>query len=143
MRSYELELFADYFQFYIQDDKELNVNLADVWTDEAVANRLAESESIIGVGTARNMDVPVSIHISKSAQVIAEAEFDLINQTTILCESGMLVIAGCTDYFPEAMRIELTPGKYNVQIGYKNLEDISEDKLDGNDSYHIWLSLHI
>jgi hypothetical protein len=57
----------------------------------------------------------------------------------IQIDTGRLVIAGCTDYFPDAARIEVEPGTYNALIGYKGLGTLSEDGLDGDDSYHIFL----
>jgi hypothetical protein len=49
-------------------------------------------------------------------------------------------VAGCTDYFPDAKRIDVTPGIYDVLVAYRNLESLSEDGLDGDDSYHIFLA---
>lgn len=52
------------------------------------------------------------------------------------------MIAGCTDYFTEAQRIEVQKGIYRVRIYYGNLDKLSEDGLDGDDFYeiHMWLS---
>ena len=61
MQKFEFELFADYFQFYIQDDNESLGDLSDSWTEEATTNLIAVSDGVIGIGTARNMDVPVTI----------------------------------------------------------------------------------
>lgn len=140
MHSINLELFADYFQFYIQDDDESVGDISDVWTEEAVVKKLAITDKVVGVGTARNMDVSVTIFIQDSIQAMDKADFNLINESTIVCETGTLVVAGCSDYFPDARRIEVSPGKYNIQVGYKNLTDIFEDGLVGNDSYYLWLS---
>ena len=139
MSKYEFELFADYYQFYIQDDNTELGDLSDAWTEDAVENLLAVSNGVVGIGTVRNMDVTVQIVVQTTPPNLNEPEFDRINKTSIDCSTGTLVIAGCTDYFPDAERIALVPGVYGVTIGYKNLNDVSEDGLDGNDSYHIWL----
>jgi hypothetical protein len=140
MQCFELEIFADYFQFYIQDDNESVGDLSEAWTEEAVLKKLAITDGALGIGTARNMDVHVTVNIQESKQVIDESDYDLVNEATITSNTGKLVIAGCTDYFPDATRISVSVGKYIVQMGYKNLTDISEDGLDGNDRYHLWLS---
>ena len=57
-----------------------------------------------------------------------------------MCDTGRIVVAGCTDYFPDARRLSVDPGTYDVLVGYKNLESVSEDGLEGNDSYHIFLA---
>jgi hypothetical protein len=137
--TYELKLFADFFQFYIQDDNSDIGDLADAWNEDAVKHMLAVSRRIVGIGTVRNMDVPVNVYIQNVAPILIESEFDKINTSSIECLTGRLVVAGCSDYFPDAQRINIVPGKYNVKVGYKNLEDISDDGLEGNDSYHIWL----
>ncbi|MEM7519179.1 MAG: paraquat-inducible protein A, partial [Planctomycetota bacterium] len=76
------ELFADYYQFYLQDES-VEGDLSDSWNDEAVA------PGTLGIGTARNEDVPVVVEISSE-------------------EPG-------TD-FDEAERIELRVGTYRVRV---------------------------
>ncbi|MBR2649851.1 MAG: hypothetical protein IKD55_13475 [Sediminibacterium sp.] len=139
----KFELFADHFQFYIQDEK-VNGDLSDSWTKKANDILLATTDGAFGVGTARNMNVPVTIKIFET-----EPEFlndvnsiDQINECDIEVSSGKIVIAGCTDYFPDAKRIELKNGIYRTRIYYANLDKLSEDGLDGDDFYeiHLWLT---
>ena len=52
---------------------------------------------------------------------------------------GRIVVAGCTDYYPDAARIEVVPGIYEAVICYSKLGSLSEDGLDGGDSYHVHL----
>ena len=140
MQQIDLTLFADYFQFYIQDDDESVGDLSDAWTPEATDRMLAVSDGVIGVGTARNMDVAVRVYMVEKLPVTDEGEWDRLNSTAIECRTGRFVIAGCTDYFPEARRIPAAPGIYDVLIGYKDLDKLSEDRLDGEDSYHLFLA---
>jgi hypothetical protein len=81
----------------------------------------------------------VTVRICEARPDIADADFERINECAIQIDTGRLVIAGCTDYFPDAARIDLAPGTYNALIGYKGLDTLSEDGLDGDDSYHIFL----
>jgi hypothetical protein len=94
---------------------------------------------VIGIGTARNMTVPVTLRICEARPDIGDAGFERVNECTIEVESGRLVIAGCTEYLPDAARIEIAPGTYNALIGYKGLDTLSDDGLDGDDSDHIFL----
>ena len=55
-QRHHLELFADYHQFYLQDEV-ADGNLGDSWTPEATDRLLAITEGTIGVGTLRNMKV--------------------------------------------------------------------------------------
>jgi hypothetical protein len=65
--------------------------------------------------------------------------WDQINECSIDVPSGNLVIAGCTDYFPDAARIPLSPGHYGARIYYGQLDALSDDELDGDDHYRIVL----
>jgi hypothetical protein len=138
----KLTLFADYFQFYIQDEK-VDGDLSNCWTTKAVDFLLAAAEGIIGIGTVRNMDVPVTIkNFDTEPPFLKEMENEIgqINECDIEVKSGKIVIAGCTDYFPDAKRIVLENGVYRVRIYYGNLDKLSDDGLDGEDYYeiHIW-----
>ncbi len=139
MKYFQLKLFADYFQFYIQDDDQDVGDLSEVWTDDALSEMLAVTDSAIGVATVRDMDVDVHIRQLDVSPEIDESEFDRVNRTKLLCNTGRLVVAGSSDYFPDATRLEVSKGVYNLVIGYKNLHSVSSDGLEGNDSYHIWL----
>jgi len=131
-------LFADYFQFFIQDES-ANGNLSDSWNEEAVSRLLAVAPGTVGVGTVRNMDVPVSIMVLDSAPPLELEKWDHVVDCAILVQGSRIVVAGCTDYLPDAARVEVAPGMYRVRVGYAGLASISEDGLSGNDSYKIQL----
>lgn len=138
MRQFAYELFADYFQFYLQDEK-ADGNLGDSWGEEAVARLLAIAPGTIGIGTVRNMDVPVILEIHDAEP---ESDFDLWDQVTecsLDVPSGRIVIAGCMDYFPDAARIEVEPAMYRARVSYGSLDALSEDGLDGDDKYRVQL----
>lgn len=141
LQELSLELFTDYFQFYIQDEQ-AEGDLGEDWTEEAVDRLLATTTGIIGVGTVRNMDAPVSIKLFASEPVLAERDdIGQINECDLALTSGKAVIAGCTDYFPDAQRLDLPNGIYRARIYYCNLDKISEDGLDGEDYYEVQLWL--
>lgn len=60
IKEIKTDLFADYFQFYIQDENVEGIT-GDSWPQEAVDRLLALAPGTIGVGTVRNMTVPVTI----------------------------------------------------------------------------------
>ena len=141
IKEIKTELFADYFQFYIQDENALG-DLSNSWTQEAVDRLLALTSGTIGVGTVRNMTVPVTIKIFESApEMLADIEhIAQINECDLETTTSRLVLAGCTEYFAGAMRIDLLPGIYRARLYYGNLDKLSEDELDGEDFYeiHLW-----
>jgi hypothetical protein len=138
----DLELFADYFQFYIQDENASGYS-GDIWTDHAIKIMLATADGTIAIGTVRNMVVPVYIRILSSSPEMKvsddENEIGLINECDLKVSSGQIVIAGCTDYFPEAKRIKLNAGLYRVRVYYFNLDKLSENGLEGKDLYEVQL----
>jgi hypothetical protein len=138
----KLELFADYFQFYIQDEK-VDGDLSNKWTTETVEQLLATTDGTIGVGTVRNMDVPITIKTFETEPPFLmdnENAIGQINECDIEVSSGTIVIAGCTEYFRDAKRIKLKNGIYRARLYYGNLDKLSEDGLDGDDFYeiHLW-----
>ena len=137
-QQHHFDLFADFFQFYLQDEA-ADGNLGDSWTDEAVNRLLAIAPGTIGVGTVRNMDVPVDVELATSPPEEDFAEWDQVNECSIKVESGKIVVAGCTDYFPDAARLNVPPGTYRARIYYGGLDDLSENGLDGGDRYRIVL----
>src|SRR5215470_17081137 len=103
-RTFEYEIFADYHQFYLQDDDESFCDLSQAWTEEATDRLLAVAPHVIGVGTVRNMTVPVSVTVHESRPKIIEEEWDHITAASLRIDTGRIVVAGCTDYYPEAAR---------------------------------------
>jgi hypothetical protein len=132
------QLFADYFQFYLQDES-AEGDLSDAWSDEAVERMLATAPGVVGIGTARNMNVPVTLEILEAAPSLDADAWEHIVECTLATASGRLAIAGCTDYFPDAARIAIAPGTYRVRACYAGLATLSEDGLEGEDRYHLAL----
>lgn len=138
MTNIKFELFADYFQFYLQDEQSDGID-GDAWTDSASNARLALDANAFAVSTARNMDVPVEIAISDTSPDLDLSLWDHVVEFSIDVPSGRLVVAGCTDYFPDAERISLDIGCYEVRVLFANLDKLSADGLDGDDHYRVEL----
>ena len=136
--TFQFELLADYHQFYLQD-ADAKGDLSESWTDEATARLLSIGEHVIGVGTVRNMTVPVVVEVHPVEPPLDLALWDHVTQCSIDVPSGKIVIAGCTDYFPDAARIDVPPGTYRARISYGALDALSDDGLDGDDNYRVQL----
>jgi hypothetical protein len=138
-RTFQYEIFADYHQFYLQDDDQSFGDLSEAWTEEATERLLAVAPHVIGVGTVRNMSVPVSVAIHESQPKIDPEEWDHITTASLQIDTGRIVVAGCTDHFPDAARIPVEAGNYEAIICYSKLAPLSPDGLKGEDSYHVHL----
>src|SRR5262249_42222222 len=111
------DLFADYHQFYLQDET-VDGDLSDSWTREATDRLLVVTNGTIGIGTVRNMTVPVDIEVFDTEPKDSFDDWDQVNECSIEVNSGHMVIAGCTDYFRDAARIKVAPGMYRARIYY-------------------------
>lgn len=130
-------LLADYFQIYLRDQS--HPDLPSDYTEETIGKGLMIGPYAAIVHTARNMIVPVSVEWHNARpqpdveryQHVAEASFD--------CPSGVLIVAGLTDYEPNASRLAVEPGRLGVRANMSGLDTISEDGLEGNDRYLLQL----
>jgi hypothetical protein len=138
MKRFELKIFADYFQFYLQDETAKG-DLSESWTAEAVNRHLAIAPGTIGVGTVRDTHVPVVVEIVDQVPDLYLSDWDQVNECTIEVSSGRIVIAGCTDYFPDALRIDVPPGSYRARVCYGQLNSVAANGLEGDDNYTIVL----
>jgi hypothetical protein len=141
--EYHLTLFADYFQFYLQDEYATDDVSRNIWAGDAVNNLLALTAEVVHVGTVRNMTVPVTIIVTDSPPTDDDfGSWDHINECSLNIPSGRLLVAGCTDYFPDAPRFDVAPGCYRLRLYYGGLRTLSPDGLEGDDHYQIilWLA---
>ncbi len=138
MTEYQYELFADDYQFYLQDEQ-ADGDLSDSWSQSAVDSLLALAPGTIGVGTERNMTVPVTVQVAAEPPNEDMGNWDQVNECNLSVPSGQIVVAGCNEYFMEAARIRVAPGLYRARIFYGGLNSLSEDGLEGTDHYKIVL----
>jgi hypothetical protein len=88
------------------------------------------------------MEVPVVVEVLESAPLETLDSWDHVVECSIDIPSGRMVVAGCTDYFPKARRIEVVPGTYRARVFYGQLNSLSEDGLEGDDHYRVALWPH-
>lgn len=134
----DLTVFADYRQFYLQDER-ADGGLEEAWTEAATERHLAVAPGAVGVGTFRNVHVPVTVEILDAAPAADFTSSDLVTEATLDVPSGRIVVAGCTDYFPEARRIDVPPGRYRVRVHSSGMASVSDDGLSGEDLYRVEL----
>jgi len=137
-----LEILADYFQIYVCDPAHSDDWWA-LWTGQTVDNRIVALPHTVVFGTGRNMPVPVDIVVHEQqpdlSALIAPADHAVVSG--IVCGSGQLKVAGCTDYLPDAFTLSTSPGRYGVAFLSFDLSTIdSLCGLEGDDCYalHVW-----
>ena len=137
-RSYNFELFADYFQIYLMD-VESNDDTSEIWTEKALKLKLGIMKNSIAIGTFRNVDVPIEIEVLKTNPDLDLNDWDHVSIGYFKIESGQCAVYGCTDYFPDAKKIELAPGNYSAISLAKGLDSITNESKDADDYYKIIL----
>lgn len=125
---------------FLQDALSTDIYTDVDWSDEYLASMYYPIDNGFIIGTARNMDVPLSLNIHETRPELDHHAWDHIVECSIGLPSGILSISGTTDYIKDFNKINLSPGIYNILICYAGLGTISYDGLDGNDAYtvHAW-----
>jgi hypothetical protein len=139
IRKLDFEIYADYHQFYLEcENSPHRTDL--VWDAENIAfNRmLGVGEKLIAIGTARYETVPVSIEFHDCEPVLEIEKYSRINECGLEVTSNKLILSGCTEYLPEAARIDVEPATYLVRVLYGNLETAKND-FEGEDFYILQL----
>lgn len=132
-QSVSLKVFADYNQFYIWDREASDQMAPEDWTDEDVEARAKATPHVFVLSPVRNVEVPFVLEIHDSEPQFMSAEWDHIVEASIEIPSGQLEVHECTGGSLCEFRID--PGTYRVRALYKNLDSLSDDGLEGNDSY--------
>lgn len=133
-----LELFADYFQFYVQDEPSEGIDPNESkWDELALSQRILLQKDVFAVTTVRDMTVPVQVVVVNQEPELDLDQWDHVIAFSFQISSGRIVVAGNSDYLPEAERITVEPGHYKVRALFANLDAISEDGLEGDDYYRI------
>lgn len=123
----------------LHSGRDVDGNLSGAWTDETVKRLLAVASGTVGIGTVRNVDVPVTIAVLEREPALDADKLDQVVECSILVENGVIVVAGCTDYFPGAERIKIPSGPYRIRASFEGLESASADGLEDNNQYHLQL----
>jgi hypothetical protein len=138
MAVHTFDLFADYFQFYLQDETASGID-GDAWSGEATDRMLAVSTGALAVGTVRNVDVPVTVEVLQSEPPKDLENWDHVTECSLVITSGKLVVAGCTDYFPDADRVKIASGIYHARISGGGFDSVAKHWESGEDKYRVQL----
>ncbi len=143
---HHLTVFADNFQFQIQDQIEDEVEYPEDWNDNLLTQLFVAGERLIGIGTVRDLDVDLTIEIyhdpmseEEMDKVINLDAYDHVVQCNIELESGKLMVTSSTTAYEDAAKFDLAPGQYGVRIFWSNLDSSDDLGFEGDDEYFIQL----
>ncbi len=131
-------LFADYFQFIVQDENSTD-DFGALWNDAAVAMMIAAGETALALGTLRNVDVPVELHIVEGPPEFQLERFDHVVEGAFNSPTGKIVVMGCTDFFPDASRLAIQPGIYRFIYLISGARTIQNEWDPADDLYSLYI----
>ena len=108
-----LNIFADYHQFYLEDGNS-EADLTEIWDERTSADMIATGPGVVGVGTARNYHVPVTVRMLDSEPEEDLGRWDHVTEASLAVPSGRLLVSGPTEW-PDVRRIAIKPGHYRAQ----------------------------
>jgi hypothetical protein len=132
----ELEIFADYHQFYVQDGG-VEPDAPTDWTDTDIGHRVKVEENVVVVCPLRNMSVPVVVEVTDSEPPFTFEGLDHIVSCSLRLPTGCLQVHECTG--GERLRLSIAAGTYRMLIFFSGLNSISASGLEGNDQYRVVL----
>lgn len=140
MQSYNLVIYASYFQFVVKDINSKE-DISYLWNEGTARDLFVVGNEVIVVGTARDQMVPVSVEITENFNQDDDYEsFDQVIECGIPIPSGKLIVMGIMDYLPDVIPIVVLPGYYGIRVYYEGLNTISSDGLGGDDKYKVVLN---
>lgn len=138
-QTIELDIWAGWHQFHLQDDEITLGKDANLWNDKTIRQMLAVGDRFIWIGTARHATVPVKLFLTRQSVTIDQTKYDLVNRCGLDIQTGRIVL-GMIEYWPDAYRINAPPGYYEVLVCYAKLNALRGNGLEGDDFYDLFVS---
>jgi hypothetical protein len=136
MACYNIEIFADYNQFYIWDSG-VNPRAPEEYSDEDIQRMVKITTHVVVIQPVRNMTVPVQLQIHECDPGCNPALWNHIVDCSLILPTGQLQVHECTG--GPKLDINISAGSWRVRALFSGLDAISEDGLEGDDLYCIQL----
>lgn len=139
MAEHDFSIFAEHFQFYVQD-KDTDNMLTIYWDEESREDLFASADEVVGIATVRNMEVPVTVtFIEKEPKDEDLEDWDHVVQGHLYVPSGKLLVTGPTSQIEDSWTLDIAPGMYGIRAYYGSLEEVDAEGFEGDDFYKIAL----
>ncbi len=83
--------------------------------------------------------MPVEIVVTESEPEIGLDEVDHAVEGSLALPSGQVVVMGCTQYFPDAPRLQVQPGTYRALAVMIGVGSIKNEWEPADDKYVVYL----
>jgi hypothetical protein len=116
-------------------------SLSELTTEETIERMFFQGDAWVGIGTARDFTVPVTIRVLKEQPASPPPDVDRTNDGRLDVASGIITVFGPSEYRPDHRRMPITPGSYRVRALYRNLDRVDPMGIEGEDAYEVQLWL--
>lgn len=134
MQRFELELFADYHQFYLWDSTGPSLAPED-YSDEDVRRMVKVAPGVVVVNPLRSDTVTVEVRIHTQEPELELDGCDHVVDGSLELPAGKLQVHECTG--GPVLDVSLTPGTYGVRCTFIGLETLDEHRMKGSDRYRV------
>jgi hypothetical protein len=154
-----LVVFADYYQFFLQDLEAHGIWMGSHatdpdlppagWTEEAVyGHRIGVEPYSLAIGTARRDIVEVSLRVCRSAPAADLGDAEHVVEADLGLPGGDLAICGVADGPGDENHVRVAAGSYRVRVSYRPSglmpEGSNQSELGAHFLYQVdlWLTAH-
>lgn len=138
MAEHRFTIFADYFQFLVMDEDSKD-DFGVLWNDAAVAMMVAVGETALSLGTLRNVDVCVEVHVVDGPPELQLENFDHAVEGAFTSPTGTIAVMGCTEFFPDGSRMKIQPGSYRFIYLVSGIDTIKTEWDPADDLYSLYI----
>lgn len=136
MRRYHLPLFADHYQFCLEDEA-ADPPEDDMWDEEASDRLVAVETGRVWIGTCRESVVPIAIEVHDRQPQAEMGKYEHIVECGLVMRGCHLIVAGCTEDLASAARIPLPVGVYRLRISFANISATPGSACPGPEAYEV------
>lgn len=116
----KFNIFADYSQFYLLDGEIQPLYPEDI-SEQDVERRFKTIPNLVALYTVTPAEVTLTVDMIPSEPEQSLETWEHVVEVPLDLPSGLLLIAGCTDYLPDCPIVEVTPGAYAVRVHGRKL----------------------
>jgi len=135
---HRFNIFADYFQFIVEDADSKD-DFGTLWNDAAVAMMVAAGETGLSLGTLRNVDVAIDLHIVNGPPAIQLEHVDHAVEGAFTSPTGKLAVMACTEFLPDAPQLQIQPGTYRFIYVVSGAQTIQTEWDPADDLYSLYI----
>jgi hypothetical protein len=136
VQAHDLQVFADYHQFYVWDAG-VEPMAPEDYTDEDLTRMVKVAPNVVVIQPVRNMTVPVRVELHETDPGCDVSAWDHVVECSLELPTGQLQVHECTG--GAKLDMQVAAGAYRVRALFVGLDSLSPTGLEGDDHYVVVL----